>query len=1054
MSNIENSCKPLYKFGVWMVFTIIFSHLTELSMKKRSLVLMLVVCSVMTLFAQRTITGKVTDANNEPLIGATVLAEGTSAGTATGVDGTFSIDVPDGAGILVISYTGFSTRRITLTNANNYDVTMESDVTILQDVVVVGYGTASRKELTGSVSKVSGETIARLPVTSTDQALQGQAPGVQVTTSSGTPGSSVAIRVRGPSSINASNQPLYVIDGIPINTGSYSQLGFGNQSTNALADINPSDIESIEVLKDAAAASIYGSRASNGVVLITTKRGKQQKTQINLNTYYGGQDVWRTIDPTTGPEYVALVQEMVRNRFGASTLPGQVGLRGLDADPSTYPSTNWFDEIFRTAAISQTDLSMSGGNERTKFFVSGSYFLQDGTIKGSSFDRYSIRFNLDNLVSDKFKFGTSNSFSRSLSTRINNDNNIFGVLSTAVLLGSHIPAFNDDGTYGRDPNASIENPIAAYREPTNDVFSNRLLSSVYGEYTILPGLNFRVSVSADYIGFREFRFNPTTTNAGAGTGGTGIEALNEELNLVNENYFTYRNSFGKLNFDALLGASYQNSNQKSFFAQGENFPGNTIRTLNAASIKRDISSSETEWGLNSYFSRFNFNWDSKYFVSASVRADGSSRFGANNRWGVFPSVSAAWRISEEGFLRDNSLISELKIKASWGIRGNFEIGNFASRALISPGANYLQRAGLAPGQLGNPDLTWEEREDIDLGLELGLLNDRIQLTIEAYQGTTNELLLSRPLVGSSGFTGITENIGSMRNRGIDIGLTTVNINTERFQWSTTLNVSMFNNEILTLAGTPFASGFASWVEEGEALGAFRGFRVEKIFQSQEEIDALNAIAKERTGNPNAVYQSTLTRPGDIMFRDLNGDGVLTTADQEILGDANPDFFGGITNNISAFGFDLSFFFQFSYGNLVFNNTRSFSEGMNSIFGQSGTVRDRWTPENPTTDTNFPRAVFGDPNNNRRTSDRFLEDASYLRLKNLSLGYRLPANIASKLGLSSARIYVSGQNLLTFTDYSGFDPEVSTFTTSNTAPGTDFLTFPQARTMLVGLNLGF
>ncbi len=1025
-------------------------------MKKLLLVLLLVMAAGATALAQRTISGTVTDQGKEPLIGATVLVSGTSVGTVTDVNGEFSLTVPAGATAVLVSYTGYTTRRVELSAASRYDIALETDVVALSDILVVGYGTARRQELTGSVAKVGSEAISRLPVTGLDQALQGQAAGVQVTTTSGTPGSAVAVRVRGTSSISSSSQPLVVVDGIPMNTGSYSQLGFGNQVANSLSDINPADIESMEILKDAAAAAIYGSRASNGVILITTKRGKQQKTQINLNTYYGGQTVWREIEPTTGPEYVALVQEAIRNRFGATAVPSgpSTRLTGLDNDPSTYPNTNWFEQIFQNAAISQTDLSFAGGNERTKFYVSGTYFLQDGTIKGSSFDRSSFRVNLDNIVSDKFKIGTTNYFSRSLQTRINNDNNIFGVLSSAVLLGSHIPAFNADGTYGRDPNASIENPIAAYREPTNDVFNNRLQSSIYGEYTLFKGLNFRTQVSADYVNFREVRFSPTTTNAGAGTGGTGIEALTAELNLVNENYFTYRNSFGKLNFDALLGASFQNSKFESFFGQGENFPGNTIQTLNAASVKRDVTSSRSEWGLNSYFSRFNFSWDQKYLLSASVRYDGSSRFGANNRWGVFPAVSGAWRISQESFLRDNAIISELKLRASWGLRGNFEIGNFASRALIAPGANYLQQAGLAPTQLGNPNLTWEEREDIDLGLDLGLFNDRILLQVDAYRGTTNELLLSRPLVGSSGFTGITENIGSIENRGIDIQLTTANINTSKVQWTTTLNLSFFDNKVIKLAGTPFASGFASWVEEGQALGTFRGFRVERLFQTQEEIDALNAKAKEMTGNPNAVYQSTLTRPGDIQFRDLNGDGVITTADQEFLGNANPKYFGGITNNISAFGFDLSFFFQFSVGNLVYNNTRAFSEGMNGVFGQSATVRNRWTPDNKTSDVNFPRAVFGDPNNNRRTSDRFLEDASYLRLKNLRLGYRLPSNIVNKIGLRSLGVHVTGQNLLTFTKYTGFDPEVSTFTTSNTAPGTDFLTFPQARTMLVGLNVGF
>jgi TonB-dependent starch-binding outer membrane protein SusC len=1023
-------------------------------MKQFVLAFMLVIGAASAVLAQRNITGSVTDQGKEPLIGATVLVAGTSVGTVTDVNGEFSLSVPAGQTSLLVSYTGYTTLKVELTAASRYDIMLETDVVALSDIVVVGYGTASRKELTGSVAKVSGEAISRLPVTGLDQALQGQAAGVQVTSASGTPGASVSVRVRGPSSISAGNQPLYVVDGIPINTGSYSQIGVGGQQVNALADLNPADIESIEVLKDAAAAAIYGSRASNGVVLVTTKRGKAQKTQISLNTYRGTQEVWRQIDPATGPEYVAYVQEAVRNRFGATTLPSAVGLRNLDGDPASYPSTNWFDEIFRSAPISQTDLNFSGGNERTKFFVSGSYFDQEGTVLGSGFDRYSFRMNLDNLVSDKFKIGVSSGFSRSNANRIQNDNNIYGVMSTALLLGSHIPVFNPDGTYGRDQNASIENPVANALEPTYNVYSNRLLTNIYGELSILEGLNFRTSFSVDYLSLRDDRFIPATHIQAAGVNGTGEQAMSSDLNLVNENYFTYRKSFGDLNFDALVGASFQNSQYEDFFGRGQNFPGKTIRELSAASVKQTVTSSKTEWGLNSYFSRFNFNWQQKYFISASVRADGSSRFGANNRWGVFPAVSGAWRLSQENFLRDNSLISELKLKASWGIRGNQNISNFASRALISPGANYLQRAGLAPSQLGNPNLSWEEREDIDLGLELGLFNDRVILNVEAYQGTTNELLLSRPLVGASGFTGITENIGSVQNRGIDISLNTVNVETSKVTWSTNFNLSFFKNEILALAGAPFAAGFASWVEEGQALGAFRGFRTVRLFQTQAEIDELNARARELTGNNNAVYQSTLTRPGDIMFEDLNGDGRITADDQTILGTANPDFYGGITNNISAYGFDLSFFFQFSVGNFVFNNTRAFSEGMNSIFGQANTISNRWTPDNQTTDVRYPRAVFQDPNNNRRVSDRFVEDASYLRLKNLSLGYNIPSNVMSKIGMTKGRIYVSGQNLLTFTNYSGFDPEISTFGETNTAPGTDFLTFPQARTMIVGLNLGF
>ena len=1021
-------------------------------MKKQVLVLFLWFGTMASLIAQRTISGTITDDKKEPLIGASVLVKGTSTGTISDVSGAFSFSIPANGTTLIISYTGYASKEIAIGASNNYNVMLEQEAIDLSDIVIVGYGTQSKKELTGSVSKVTSETISRLPVTGVDQALQGQAPGVQVTSASGTPGASVSIRVRGPSSISAGNQPLYVVDGIPINTGSYSQIGVGGQQTNALADLNPADIESIDVLKDAAAASIYGSRASNGVVIITTKRGKQQKTQISLNTYRGTQEVWKTIDPLTGPEYVALLQEGVKARYGATIKPSQLGLRNLDADPSTYPTTNWFDEIFQSAPISQTDLNISGGTDRTKFFVSGSVFDQGGVVKGSSFDRYSFRMNLDNLVTDKFKIGVSTGFSRSHNTRIQNDNNIYGVLSTALLLGSHIPVLNADGTYGRDANASIENPVANAVEPTYDVYTNRLLSNIFGELTILEGLTFRSSFSVDYLNLRDDRFTPASHIQAAGVNGRGQQGFSSDLNLVNENYFSYRKAFGKLNFDALVGNSVQTSQFESMYGEGENYPGKTIRELNAASVKKNVTSSKSAWGLNSYFSRLNMNWAGKYFISGSIRADGSSRFGANNRWGVFPSASAAWRLSEESFFPKSKVLSEVKLKASWGRRGNQSISDFASRALIAPGANYLQRAGLAPTQLGNPNLTWEEREDFDLGLEIALFESKLELSVDAYQGTTNELLLNRPLVGASGFTGIQENIGSIRNKGIDIGLTTTNIETKNILWTTNFNISFFDNEILKLAGTPFAAGFASWVAEGEALGSFRGYRTVGIFQTQAEIDALNAKAKELTGRSTAVYQSTLTRPGDIQFKDINNDGVITSNDQEILGDANPNYYGGVTNTIQAYGFDLSFFFQYSIGNFVFNNTRAFSEGMNSVFGQANTVKNRWTPEN--TNTTMPRAVFGDPNNNRRVSDRFVEDASYVRLKNVTFGYTFPTKLLDKIKMRTARIYVTGQNLLTFTNYSGFDPEVSTFGETNTAAGTDFLTFPQSRSLIVGLNIGF
>ena len=1010
--------------------------------KKFLLMLSVVVLSMSTTMAQSSISGKVLDDKGAPMVGATVLVKGTTAGMVTDLDGNYSLEVPKGATTLVFSFVGFNPVEESIGNRTVINVAMSYN-SILNEVVVVGYGTQTKKELTGSVSKVSAETLSKLPITSVDQALQGQASGVQVTTNSGTPGGGVSIRVRGPSSITASNQPLYVVDGIPINTGNYSQLGVGGQATNAISDLNPTDIASIEILKDAAAASIYGSRGSNGVVLITTKRGKAGKSKISLNTYYGTQEAWRRIEPQTGQEHIGTINEARRN----------VGLAPLytPADSTNAANTNWQTEIFRSAPISNTDLSFEGGTERLQYRLSGSYFDQKGIIIGSSFNRVSVRANIDNRLTDKLKLSFSSSYSRSLSNRLNNDNNIYGVVSAAFLTGGHIPVKNADGTYARDPFSSVENPVSAALLPVFQAPTQRILSNLSLDWEIAEGLTARTNVGADLINYREFRFYPSTVPAAAGVRGQGFETLFNDHNLINENLLFYKNKFGGLKTDLVVGLSFQKDRSETLFAQGENFTGNTVQTLNASSVKKDIQSTKSLWGINSQFARMNLSYEGRYILSGSIRRDGASRFGKGNRYGVFPGVSAAWIISDEAFLKDNKTLSNLKFKAGWGIRGNSNIGNFASRALIGAGFNYNQIAGLAPTQLGNNDLTWEQREDLTAGVEIGLFKDRVSLEVEGYQANTNALLLDRPLPFTSGYGNISQNVGKMENKGIDMKITTQNIVSKNFTWSTTFNVSTYKNKVTDIVNE-FAAGFASYVDTGYALGSFRGYRVSNIFQNQGEIDAVNQIAKEKTGRTTAVYQSTATRPGDIKFIDINGDGVITSADQEIIGDANAKWFGGITNDFTIYGVDLSFFFQFMQGNQIYNNTRGFSEGMNSVFGQFASIRNRWTPTN--TNTDIPRAAWGDPNNNRRASTRFLEDGSYMRLKNVSVGYSLPSSIISKMRLGSLRVYYSGQNLLTFTKYKGLDPEISTFGETNTAPGTDFLTFPQARTHTVGLNVSF
>lgn len=1008
-------------------------------MRKKLIALIFLCFCFMETWAQgKTIKGTVTDDKGIPLIGVSVTIKGVDKGTVTDSEGAFTFDVPLSAKTLVFSFINYSPQEVNISGKTFVQVKLLTEEKSLSEVVVVGYGTQRKKELTGSVSQIKAGDLANRPLQGPDQALRGQVAGVTVTQSSGTPGSSMNVNIRGTGSINASSQPLYVVDGIPINTGSYSQIGVGGQTLNSLADINPNEIESYEILKDAAATAIYGSRAANGVVLITTKRGANKKTKINFSSYYGLSNVVRTIPVLTGPQYVELVQEGVVNRFGTGTLPSALGLAGLDNNPSTYPSTNWQKEIFRQGAIQNYDLSAQGGNDRTRFFVSGSYFNQKGILLNSGFKRYNFRLNLDNKVTEKLKLSTGIGLSRSISSRISNDNNIYGVVSTSLLLGPHIPTYTPNGIYGRDPNSSTENPLANAYEVTNDVANNRILANVSAEYEIIKNLTFKSQFGIDFIGLREHNYIPSTHLQGVGPKGDGQEGYSQDFNWINENILTYKKSFGDHALAFTGVASYQQSDFESMFARAQNFPGNQIRRLSAGSVRVTATSTGSSWGLIGYIGRLNYSYKNKYLISGSLRRDGVSRFGENKRWGTFPAVSGAWRISEESFMSKVKFISDLKLRGSYGKSGNSSVGDFASRTLIGAGVNYLQSAGLTPAQLGNPNLGWEESEQTDIGLELQLFK-KLNITAEYYIKNTNDLLLGRLLPGSSGFLTVVENVGKLQNKGFELSLNGDLINTRDFKWNINFNITFPQNKVVKLAGSPIAQGFASWVEEGQDLGSFRGYVAKGIFQSQAQISA-------------APIHSSATRPGDIEFEDIDKDGRITANDQRIIGSAVPDYFGGFTTNFSYKGFSLNVFVQYTQGNEIYNNTRAFAEGMNAVFGQAATTLNRWTPSK--TNTTMPRAVFGDPNNNRRTSTRWIEDGSFVRLKNVLLTYDFPSTVLQRTKLSSLRFFLQAENLYTWTKYSGLDPEVSTFSVTNTAPGTDFLTYPQARTFTLGLNIGF
>lgn len=1046
----------------------------------------------------RAISGRVIDqANGGGLPGVTVLLKGTTTGVSTNADGGFTLTAPASGGTLVFSSVGFVTQEQPIGSSAVMSVAMATDTKQLNEIVVMGYGTQqNRSEIKGAVTSVNAAEYRDQPIIGVDQALQGRAAGVQVTQASGTPGSGISVRVRGAASIGASNEPLYVVDGLPIITGNTTQLGAGNQLTNGLNDLNPNDIESIEVLKDAASAAIYGSRASNGVVLITTKRGKSGKARIDIDYYTGSQSVWKRPNILNGAQQTQLFLDAAANRYPANANgnypafgyifrsnadlaayiygPGDVGtpvngvvpyitpagnpVRPLSQfqDPSTATSTDWSDQVLRSAPISNYGLTFSGGSDASRYRLALNYFDQQGTIVGSGYNRGSARLSIDNKLSDKVRMGTSIGLSQSVNNRINNDNSIYGVLTTARLYATDLPIYNADGTYYK--NGSLENPVAAANETYIKSTNSRLIGSQYTEFELIKNLRYRATFGIDYTYGRDDRFYSTFTNAGAAVRGEGTVATLQDLNYNHISSFNYTKTFGTdHSLSALLVGEFQRDNYKDTFIQTTGFPGNTVRELLAGAVKTAATSSSTGNALFGLLAKVDYAYKGRYLLGASVRRDQSSRFGADNQVGYFPAASAGWRIVEENFLKDQTVLSELKVRGSYGETGNQPLGNFGSRGLISPGNNYLDQGGLAPSQLPNPDLRWERTRQTNIGVDFGFLNNRFYVSADIYQRKTDDLLLAQRLSADTGYLSYSANIGNIENKGLEFALTTVNFRNEGtgFNWETNFNIS-FNRNLVTKLSDPSvtgsAQGFASRLIVGQPLGAFYGYRVDHIFQTQEEINALDAAAKTATGVATATYQSTLTRPGDIKFKDLNGDGRVTTADQEIMGNAQPKFYGGITNTIRYMGFDFSAMLQYNVGNKIYNSAASNTQGMNTTYGQDAIVLNRWTPTN--TDTNVPRAVYNDPNTNTRTSDRFLENGSYARFKTVVLGYTLPSTLATQVHLRTVRVYVQAQNLVTFTSYSGLDPEVNTFSGTNTSLGTDFFTFPQARTITGGVTLGF
>ena len=1000
----------------------------------------------------RSISGRVTDeTNNSGLPGVSVVIKGTRLGTITDGDGNYRLVIPQvydqEATTLVLSFIGYVSREVIVGRQTVINVGLQVDNKQLNEVVVVGYGQVRKSDLTGAVATVPVEEIRKVAVTSLDQALQGRAAGVQITQNSGAPGGTTSIRIRGGNSIQGDNEPLYVIDGIPFkNDGAGSGSSF-----NVLSTLNPGDIESMTVLKDASSTAIYGSRGANGVVIITTKRGKAGKSTINFDAYYGVQNVRRKYPVLNGREYTQFINDANTNEGRPAVYsPAQVDAFG--------EGTDWQNEIFRQAPISNYQLSISGGDERTQYAVSGGYFKQNGIVVNSDFDRYSFRVNLDRKLTNKIKVGNNLTVSRTVTNQSRTDGDLgsAGLVTIAALQFPPIlPVRNPDGTYLlTDPALTFtaDNPVALARDSKNRTTAYRVFGNVFGDYQIIDGLNLRVSLGIDGILQKQDSYLPRSVSSGLAQGGAASIYNAQSITWLNENLLTYTRTFNTIHtITALAGYTQQANRTESSSAAARNFVNDNLGSSNlgSASVPLTPASGIGTWGLESYLSRLNYGYKDKYLVTASFRADGSSRFGANKQYGYFPSAALAWRISEESFLKENRLINDLKLRATYGLTGNQDgIGNYPAYSLLGT-QNYVfgntVSTGLGPAQIANPDLSWETTSQADLGVDVGLLNSRITLTADVYLKRTRDLLLNVTIPSTSGYSSAIKNLGRVQNKGIELSISSRNID-GAFKWNTDLNFALNRNQVLDIGGAPqiFAGNVANIgqnlnsgiIRVGEPLGSFFGYVTNGLYQSTDELATLS--------DPQA------RKPGDRKYLDLNGDKKIDDNDRTIIGRAQPKFLGGISNTFSYKGFELTAFFQGVYGNNILNANRFELEYLNGTTNQDRDVLNRWTPTN--TNTDIPRASTTRPAN--RISTRQIEDGSYLRLKNIQLAYNLPATVIKSLNIQSLRVYVTAQNYLTWTNYSGYDPEVNRFGQDSRSQGFDYASYPAAKTVLFGLNVGF
>lgn len=1012
----------------------------------------IVLSSVKTVQQQgnKKVTGTITDPKGEPIIGANVVVKGSTNGTITDIDGHFSIEVTPNA-ILQVSYIGYVAQDVPVGNKDNLVISIHEDTQKLDEVVVVGYGSQKKVNLTGAVEQVTSDVFEGRPTANATQMLEGVVPNLNISLSDGKPGRTADFNVRGAGSINGGSA-LVLIDGVE---GDPSML-------------NPSDIETIDILKDASATAIYGSRGANGVVLITTKRGKEGKARISLNAYYGWQKVLRTPKFLSKEEQAQYYYEGIKNQnldagYDVSGDPRKdwnyaVPQTVMDVLNGTNPyNTDAYDEIFQTAPQQSYNLSVQGGNEKIKYAVSGEYTSQEGIIVTNKFQRFSARANLDAKLSDRvsMKFNMNSTYS--------NGRNILasggaaeseGILGAATTWLKWYPLYNEDGSYfsgfGQDATNNVWNPLAQAYEIKRKNEQYRTLANLEMDIKIIEGLNFKAMLGANVVNRHKYSFIPKLDVFSNSSDGT--DERSDRLNWITEWTMNYQKSFKKHNLSALVGYTTQKETNKSNYLRSMSYPNNLVYTLNA--VSNDIyagNSDENEWSLISYLARVNYNYDSKYYITASIRADGSSRFGKSNKYGYFPSVALAWRASEEDFLKSVEAITNLKLRASYGETGNNNIGNYAHIATIDYESYVLADKGVggfAPANIENALLTWEKQRAFNVGLDVSVFNSRVNLTADYFITRNHNLLLNVYVPQITGFNTSLQNIGEVENRGWELTLSTLNLK-GAFEWTTDFNISSFKNKVLKLGpdGAPII-GTNHITEIGQPMGMFYGYITDGVFMNQAELDA---------GPIWAPGSSDRSHVGDVRFKDVSGpdgvpDGVINTYDKTIMGSPYPKAYFGMTNSFSYKNFGLSIALQGSFGNKVFNSSDA-QLYTRARYKQYESVKNYWVSEEQPGDGESPRPNNLPTGGVREKSTRYLDNGSYLKVNNINFSYDFPTQLISKAGMSALKLYLTLTNPFIITKFRDFNPEVGDGNNPLT-PGVMNYNYPLAKSAIIGINVSF